>query len=33
MSKSNVRATLIRVLVIQAMTLAALWYLQSRYGY
>ncbi len=33
MSNSTVRATLIRVLVIQAITLAALWFLQSHYGH
>lgn len=32
MSSSTFRSTLIRVLIIQAITLAALWYLQTRYG-
>jgi hypothetical protein len=32
MSSSTFRSTLVRVLIIQAITLAALWYLQTRYG-
>jgi hypothetical protein len=32
MSAPTFRATLVRVLIIQAITLAALWYLQTRYG-
>jgi hypothetical protein len=32
MSSPAFRTTLVRVLIIQAITLAALWYLQTRYG-
>jgi len=32
MSSPNVRTTLVRVLLIQIITLAALWYVQTRYG-
>jgi hypothetical protein len=32
MAQPTFRSTLVRVLIIQVLTLAALWYLQTRYG-